>query len=76
MAKRKSDRPVTIKEALSKNVKQQQRRSHEAASPPEAQRSPKERVRDARHKSGRGPSISQLLTWPRYLRSDRSAPKH
>jgi hypothetical protein len=50
MSERKSDGPVTIKEALSENVKTQQRRSEQSASPPEAQRPPRERVRDAERK--------------------------
>lgn len=45
MPKRKSDGPVTIKEALKENVRQQQRRSNSTASPPEAQRSVRERVK-------------------------------
>jgi hypothetical protein len=50
MAKRKPEGPVTIKEALSENVRRQQRRSSSAASPPEAQRSPRERVKSAEEK--------------------------
>jgi hypothetical protein len=46
----KSDGPVTLKEALSGNVKHQQRRSEQTASPKEAQRPPHERVRDAENK--------------------------
>ncbi len=53
MAKRKSDGPVTIKEALSENVRRQQRRSTRTASPPEAQRSPRERIKSAEEKRTR-----------------------
>jgi hypothetical protein len=76
MTKRKSDGPVTIKEALSKNVKDQQRRADETASPPEAQRPPRERVRDAENKTKQSMSISQLLAWPRTLQDHRSAHRH
>lgn len=50
MTKRKTDGPVTIKEALSENVRRQQQRSSWSASPPEAQRSPRERVKSAEAK--------------------------
>ena len=43
----RSDDPVTLKEALSRNVKDQQRRSEQTASPEEAKRPVRERVRDA-----------------------------
>ena len=46
----KPEGPVTLKEALSGNVKHQQRRSEQTASPKEAQRPARERVRDAEHK--------------------------
>ena len=46
----KSDGPVTLKEALSGNVKHQQRRSDQTASPEEAKRPARERVRDAEDK--------------------------
>lgn len=50
MPNRKSDGPVTIKEAMDENVRRQQRRSDATASPPEAQRSPRERVKSAEEK--------------------------
>jgi hypothetical protein len=40
------DGPKTVKEALSDNVKTQRARKDRTASPPEAQRSPNERVKD------------------------------
>lgn len=43
----KSKGPVTLKEALSENVKDQQRRSERTASPEEAKRPARERVRDS-----------------------------
>lgn len=46
-----NDGPKTIKEALSGNVKDQQERADRNASPPEAQRSPRERVKDREDKS-------------------------
>ena len=49
----KPDGPVTLKEALSGNVKQQQRRSDRTASPEEAKRPAHERVRDAEHRGDR-----------------------
>ena len=48
MASKKS--PGTLKETLSYNVRQQQKRSKFTASPPEAQRSPRERVKSAEAK--------------------------
>ena len=42
----KSDGPKTVKEALSDNVKAQKARADRTASPPEAQRSPSERIKD------------------------------
>ena len=50
MPDRKRDGPVTIKEALDENVRRQQQRADETASPPEAQRSPRERVKSAEAK--------------------------
>ena len=50
MSNRKSDGPVTIKEAMNENVRRQQRRADATASPPEAQRSPRERVKSAEEK--------------------------
>jgi hypothetical protein len=41
-----NDGPKTVKEALSDNVKTQRARADRTASPPEAQRSPHERVKD------------------------------
>ena len=37
--------PGTLKEVLSDNVKEQQRRKEATASPPEARRSPSERIK-------------------------------
>lgn len=42
--------PGTLKEVLSDNVRHQQRRADEVASPPEAQRSPHQRIKDAERK--------------------------
>lgn len=50
MATHKSKTPGTMKEVLSDNVRQQQRRSNATASPPEAQRSPHQRIKDAEKK--------------------------
>lgn len=48
-----STRPRTVKEALQTNVRRQQERAPMTASPPEAQRSPRERTRSAeRRKAG------------------------
>lgn len=47
---RKSKTPGTIKEVLSSNVRHQQRRANTVASPPEAKRSPHERIKDADRK--------------------------
>ncbi len=47
---RKSDGPVTLKEALSSNVRAQQRRSTATESPPEAKRPARERVHTAQTK--------------------------
>jgi len=46
----KSKSPGTLKETLSHNVRTQQRRKEATASPPEAQRSPRERVKSAEAK--------------------------
>jgi hypothetical protein len=45
-----NDGPKTLKEALSNNVKHQQARADRTASPPEAQRSPRERIKDREDK--------------------------
>ncbi len=47
---RKSKTPGTMKEVLSANVRHQQQRSSATASPPEAQRSPHQRIKDADRK--------------------------
>lgn len=47
---RKTKTPGTMKEVLSANVRHQQRRSKATASPPEAQRSPHQRIKDADRK--------------------------
>ena len=44
--------PGTLKDVLKSNVRHQQRRADATASPPEAQRSPRERTRDAERKRG------------------------
>ena len=50
----KSKTPGTLKEViLGHNVREQQRRKEATASPPEARRSPRERIRDAKRKRGR-----------------------
>lgn len=46
--------PGTLKEVLSRNVRQQQRRSKITATPPEAQRPVRERVRSAAKQRKRG----------------------
>jgi hypothetical protein len=46
----KSKSPGTLKETLSQNVRTQQRRKEVTATPPEAQRSPHERVKSAEAK--------------------------
>ena len=51
MATHKSKTPGTLKEVLSDNVRQQQRRSDAVASPPEARRSPHQRIKDAGKKA-------------------------
>ena len=49
----KSKTPGTLKEVLGHNVREQQRRKEATASPPEAQRPVRERVRDAAKKQQR-----------------------
>jgi hypothetical protein len=51
MPTRHSKTPGTLKEVLSENVRHQQRRSDATASPPEAQRPVKERIKSAERKS-------------------------
>jgi hypothetical protein len=46
----KSKKPGTLKEVLSSNVRHQQQRKEATASPPEAQRSPHERIKSAEAK--------------------------
>jgi hypothetical protein len=46
----KSKTPGTLKETLSRNVRTQRARKEATASPPEAQRSPRERVKSAEAK--------------------------
>ena len=53
MATRKSKTPGTLKEVLSKNVRHQQRRANATASPPEAQRPVRERIKSAERKQER-----------------------
>lgn len=48
--RKKSEGPVTVKEALSSNVRTQQRRSARTESPPEAKRPVRERVHAAQTK--------------------------
>jgi hypothetical protein len=43
----RSKTPGTLKNVLKSNVRHQQRRAAATASPPEAQRSPRERAKDA-----------------------------
>lgn len=50
MTKSSSKTPGTLGHALSKNVRHQQRRKEATATPPEAQRSPHERVKSAERK--------------------------
>lgn len=45
--------PGTLKEVLSRNVRHQQRRADATASPPEAQRPVRERVKSAERKQAR-----------------------
>jgi len=47
---RKTKTPGTMKDVLSANVRHQQKRADATASPPEAQRSPHERIKDAGRK--------------------------
>ncbi len=49
----KSKSPGTVKETLAHNVHVQQKRKEWAASPPEAQRPPRERVKDQEAKRRR-----------------------
>lgn len=49
----RSKTPGTMKDVLKSNVRHQQRRSAATASPPEAQRPPRERVKDAERKARR-----------------------
>ena len=49
-SKTRTKTPGTLKEVLSANVRHQQRRSKATASPPEAQRSPHERIKAADRK--------------------------
>jgi hypothetical protein len=50
----KSKTPGTLKEViLGHNVREQQRRKEAVASPPEARRSPRERIKDAEKKAKR-----------------------
>jgi hypothetical protein len=48
--KSKSKTPGTVKEVLSENVRRQQRRANATASPPEARRPPRERIKTAEKK--------------------------
>jgi hypothetical protein len=50
MAKPGSKTPGTLADVLSDNVRHQQRRKEATASPPEAQRSPRDRVKSAERK--------------------------
>jgi hypothetical protein len=50
MAKHESKTPETLADVLGDNVRHQQRRKEATASPPEAQRSPRERVKSAERK--------------------------
>lgn len=54
MTKRKSKTPGTLKEVLSSNVRDQQRRANAVASPPEARRKPSERAKDAKRSGSHG----------------------
>lgn len=49
----RSKEPASIKDALKQNVRHQQRRTAWTESPPEAQRSPRERIKDAERKQKR-----------------------
>jgi hypothetical protein len=53
MSTRTSKTPGTLKEVLSENVRHQQRRADETASPPEAQRPVRERIKSAERKQQR-----------------------
>ncbi|MFC4312299.1 hypothetical protein ACFPN2_24670 [Steroidobacter flavus] len=50
-----SKTPGSMKEVLSKNVRHQQRRANATASPPEAQRPVRERIKSAARKQTRKP---------------------
>jgi hypothetical protein len=50
MTTKKSKTPGTLKKVLSENVRHQQRRADTVASPPEAQRPVRERIKDAERK--------------------------
>jgi len=54
MAKPESKTPGTLADVLGDNVRHQQRRKEATASPPEAQRSPRERVKSAERKRQTG----------------------
>lgn len=47
---RKTKTPGTMKDVLSANVRHQQKRASATESPPEAQRSPHQRIKDADRK--------------------------
>ncbi len=47
---RKTKTPGTMKDVLSANVRHQQARSNATASPPEAKRTPHQRIKDADRK--------------------------
>lgn len=53
MPTRNSKTPGTLKEVLSSNVREQQRRSNATASPPEAKRPVRERIKSAERKRER-----------------------
>jgi hypothetical protein len=53
MPTRHTKTPGTMKDVLSKNVRHQQRRANATASPPEAQRPVRERVKSAERKQQR-----------------------
>jgi hypothetical protein len=50
IAMKKSKTPGTLKEVLSENVRHQRQRADAVASPPEAQRPVRERIKDAERK--------------------------
>jgi hypothetical protein len=53
MPTRDTKTPGTLKEVLSENVRHQQRRANATASPPEAQRPVRERIKSAERKQQR-----------------------